>query len=405
MASTFDLVMFLDKIILQDLSDGKKYSFLCQRWLAVEEGDGRVDCLLSSATDKQISTLRHVFNSQTSKAFNDGHLWCSVVGRPAYSPFTRVQRVSCCLSLLLCTMVTNIMFFGRADDFSKPPPVDILGFEVQIPISWAQIMIGVQSCLIIFPINLAIVEIFRHVASPPERKTKDQNVSSASSTSSDVISLEEIELQKIDKAWDFYRLPYSDKKVTDEKKKRCILPWWCVFIAWFLVFASCFLSALFTILYGSEYGREKAEAWLFTFFTSFFTDLLILQPVKVVLLAVGLTLLLRKPHEDAENLTPTLDYDEVCSYLSTIKVTPAKKCLEEPPDSTKLAEMRVRRFVEISLKSAIYEFVFYFMFVLVLAVIANGPRDTGMFHMTRNIRQTIDDGDHHSFKQIRHVTR
>ncbi|CAH1267495.1 CSMD3 [Branchiostoma lanceolatum] len=390
---------FLDKIILQDLSDGKKYSFLCQRWLAVEEGDGRVDCLLSSATDKQISTLSHVFNSQTSKAFNDGHLWCSVVGRPAYSPFTRVQRVSCCLSLLLCTMVTNIMFFGRADDFSKPPPVDILGFKVQIPISWAQIIIGVQSCLIIFPINLAIVEIFRHVASPPERKTNDQNVSRASSTSSDVISLEEIELQKIDKAWDFYRLPYSDRKVTDDKKKGCILPWWCVFIAWFLVFASCFLSALFTILYGSEYGREKAEAWLFTFFTSFFTDLLILQPVKVVLLAVGLTLLLRKPHEDAENLTPTLDYDEVCSYLSTIKVTPAKKCLEEPPDSTKLAEMRVRRFVEISMKSAVYEFVFYFMFVLVLAVIANGPRDTGMFHMTRNIRQTMDDGDDHSFKQ------
>ncbi|XP_035682609.1 polycystic kidney disease protein 1-like 2 [Branchiostoma floridae] len=394
---------FLDKIILQDLSDGKKYSFLCQRWLAVEEGDGRVDCLLSSATDKQISTLSQVFSSQTSKAFNDGHLWCSVVGRPAYSPFTRVQRVSCCLSLLLCTMVTNIMFFGREADFSKPPPVDILGFKVQIPISWAQFMIGVQSCLIIFPINLVIVEVFRHVASPPERKAKDQHVSSASSTSSDVIDLEEIELQKIDKAWDFYRQPYTDKKMTEDKRKGWILPWWCVFIAWFLVFASCFLSALFTILYGQEYGREKAEAWLFIFFTSFFTDLLILQPVKVVLLAIGLTLVLRKPHDDAENQSPTLDYDEVCAYLSTIKATPVKKCREEPPDPTKLAEMRVRRFVEISMKSALYEFAFYFMFVLVLAVIANGPRDTGMFHMTQNLRQTMNNGDDYSFKQINDV--
>ncbi|KAI8508634.1 hypothetical protein Bbelb_137330 [Branchiostoma belcheri] len=384
---------FLDKIILQDLSDGKKYSFLCQRWLAVEEGDGRVDCLLSSATDDQLSTLRHVFGSQTSKAFNDGHLWASVLGRPAYSPFTRVQRVSCCLSLLLCTMVTNIAFFQRENDFSPPPTVDILGFKVQIPISWPQFMIAVQSCLIIFPINLAIVEIFRHVASPPEKKAKDQCGSSASSitSDSDVVSLEEIELQKIDKAWDFYRQPYSDSKMTEDKKKGCILPWWCVFIAWFLVFASCVVSAFFTILYGQAYGRKKAEEWLFVFFTSFFADLFVLQPVKVVLLAVGLTLVLRKPHDDAENQTPTLDYEEVCAYLSSIKATPVKECREEPPDSTKLAEMRVRRFVEISMRKALYEFAFYFLFVLVLVVIANGPRDTGMFHMTQHLRRTVAD--------------
>ncbi|XP_078682392.1 polycystin-1-like protein 2 [Branchiostoma floridae x Branchiostoma belcheri] len=393
---------FLDKIILQDLSDDKKYSFLCQRWLAVEEGDGRVDCLLSSATDEQLSTLRHVFGSRTSKAFNDGHLWASVLGRPAYSPFTRVQRVSCCMSLLLCTMVTNIAFFQRENDFSKPPPIDILGFKLQIPISWAQFMIALESCLIIFPINLAIVEIFRHVSSPPERKDKDQRGSSASSmtSDSDFVSLEEIELQKIDKAWDFYRQPYSDSKMADDKKKGCILPWWCVYIAWFLVFASCFLSAFFTILYGQAYGREKAEEWLFVFFTSFFADLFVLQPVKVVLLAVGLTLVLRKPHDDAENQTPTLEYEEVCAYLSTIKATPAKECHDGPPDSTKLAEMRVRRFVEISMKKAMYEFAFYFLFVLVLVVIANGPRDTGMFHMTQHLRKTVDDGGDHSFTKV-----
>ncbi|XP_019617788.1 PREDICTED: polycystic kidney disease protein 1-like 2 [Branchiostoma belcheri] len=299
-------------------------------------------------------------------------------------------------------MVTNIAFFQRENDFSKPPPIDILGFKVQIPMSWAQFMIAVQSCLIIFPINLAIVEIFRHVASPPERKAKDQRGSSASSitSDSDVVSLEEIELKKIDKAWDFYRQPYSDSKMTEDKKKGCILPWWCVFIAWFLVFASCVVSAFFTILYGQAYGREKAEEWLFVFFTSFFADLFVLQPVKVVLLAVGLTLVLRKPHDDAENQTPTLDYEEVCAYLSTIKATPVKECREEPPDSTKLAEMRVRRFVEISMKKAMCEFAFYFLFVLVLVVIANGPRDTGMFHMTQHLRKTVDDGGDHSFTKV-----
>lgn len=56
---------------------------------------------------------------KTAKDFQDGHIWFSVINRPPCSTFTRVQRVSCCLSLLLCTMLTSIMFWGIPTDPSE----------------------------------------------------------------------------------------------------------------------------------------------------------------------------------------------------------------------------------------------------------------------------------------------
>lgn len=56
---------------------------------------------------------------KTSKDFSDGHLWYSVISRPASSNFTSVQRVSCCFSLSLCTMLTSIMFYGIPTDPSE----------------------------------------------------------------------------------------------------------------------------------------------------------------------------------------------------------------------------------------------------------------------------------------------
>ncbi len=54
----------------------------------------------------------HLFASSASRNLSDGHLWFSVVARPPQSRFTRVQRVSCCLTLLVTTMLGNAMFYG-----------------------------------------------------------------------------------------------------------------------------------------------------------------------------------------------------------------------------------------------------------------------------------------------------
>ncbi|KAK3533669.1 hypothetical protein QTP70_024018, partial [Hemibagrus guttatus] len=107
----------------------------------------------------------NLFFMKTTKDFQDSHIWFSVINRPPNSNFTRVQRVSCCCSLLLCTMLTSIMFWGIPTDPSEQT-MD-LG---KIEFTWQQVMIGIQSSIIMFPINLLIVSIFRNVR-PRERRT------------------------------------------------------------------------------------------------------------------------------------------------------------------------------------------------------------------------------------------
>ncbi|KAM7406118.1 hypothetical protein PAMP_000517 [Pampus punctatissimus] len=121
-----------------------------------------------ASTSSQVSEshLRNLFFMKTAKDFRDGHIWFSVISRPPCSTFTRVQRVSCCFSLLLCTMLTSIMFWGIPTDPSEQT-MDLGHIEF----TWQQVMIGFQSSIIMFPINLLIVSIFRNTR-PREKATK-----------------------------------------------------------------------------------------------------------------------------------------------------------------------------------------------------------------------------------------
>lgn len=68
-----------------------------------------------------------------------------------------------------------------------------------------------------------------------------------------------------------------------DNKKCCQkgLPWWFVFVGWFLVVATSGVSAYFTMMYGLTYGKDRSISWLISMVVSFFESLFITQPVKV----------------------------------------------------------------------------------------------------------------------------
>ncbi|KAM9860546.1 polycystin-1-like protein 2 [Aulostomus maculatus] len=159
---------YVNKVMVQDLESGQKWHFLCNSWLAVDVGDCTLDKVFPAATEEDLKRFSNLFFMKTAKDFRDGHIWFSVISRPPSSTFTRVQRVSCCFSLLLCTMLTSIMFWGIPTDPSEQT-MDLGHIEF----TWQQVMIGVQSSIIMFPINLLIVSIFRNTR-PRERADKSK---------------------------------------------------------------------------------------------------------------------------------------------------------------------------------------------------------------------------------------
>ncbi|XP_019627203.1 PREDICTED: polycystic kidney disease protein 1-like 2 [Branchiostoma belcheri] len=165
---------FLRQIVVTNRGTGETSYFLCNRWLAADEDDGKVHRVLPKATPDEMTDFRNLFLAKSARDMNDDHVWFSVLGRPARSPFTRAQRLSCCLTLLYSTMFTNIMFFGRGDDFDPPAPIRFAGLVIKPPVSLAQVMISIQTAAIILPVNLLIVFLFRHSNSTTKADNKDK---------------------------------------------------------------------------------------------------------------------------------------------------------------------------------------------------------------------------------------
>lgn len=127
--------------------------FINENVIAVEEGDGSLERVIAVAGADEIKSFNHLFFSTTQKNITDSHIWFSIFIRPPKSRFTRCQRLSCCLTLLYCTMVTNAMFYevGGSADPSSTLQLGPLQFNK------AQIGIGIITSLVIFPVNLLIV--------------------------------------------------------------------------------------------------------------------------------------------------------------------------------------------------------------------------------------------------------
>ncbi|XP_078295138.1 polycystin-1-like protein 2 isoform X2 [Panthera onca] len=158
---------YVSRVLVHDLATNRKWYFLCNSWLSIDVGDCVLDKEFPVATEQDRKQFSHLFLMKTSTGFQDGHIWYSVFGCSARSNFTRVQRVSCCFSMLLCTMLTSIMFWGVPKD-----PAEQKMDLGKIEFTWQEVMIGLESSLLMFPINLLIVQIFRNTR---PRITKEQN--------------------------------------------------------------------------------------------------------------------------------------------------------------------------------------------------------------------------------------
>ena len=104
----------------------------------MEEDDGTVDRILPVAGIDDLVAFKQLFSSSAKKKLANDHLWFSVFSRPTRSNFTRCQRISCCVSLLFLTMISNCMFY-KGDDEEKAPQTNALTIG---PISFTLQQVG-----------------------------------------------------------------------------------------------------------------------------------------------------------------------------------------------------------------------------------------------------------------------
>ena len=190
-------------------------------------------------------------------------------------------------------MVSNAMFFETEQGNSWSIKVGPFRF------SWHQLFTSLISLLIVLPVNIIIVTLFRRSKRSISRDETDE--SSISTIFANFFKTGKIETGKDtvkkfnnsnfnDILWVYKRdnnqkFDAIDDKTRNVKKSCCTffrteLPSYGVRIAWTLVLLTCLVSGFFVILYSVDWGKAKSERWLTSFFLSFLQSLFLIDPVK-----------------------------------------------------------------------------------------------------------------------------
>ena len=314
---------FLEDVVILDTQTLNSWAFLNSQWLALERGDGRIERILNSSTDN--TDFNREVLKRWRKDLTEKHIWVSVLTKPASARFSRVQRASCCLSILFTAMLANAMFYELGGKSTQIIQVGPLKF------SWRQVIIGIQSALIVAPINILIVFMFEKGGSANR----------------------------------------------DQKTTASAVSKWLMYIAWFLCFCTCAVSATFTIFYSLVWEKSKSEQWLSSMFISFIQDVAITEPAKFFLTAVFMATIIRGRKKN----------DRLSTVVDSSQVSPKGRIWEM--EISEVEGMRKRQAKKLNVSRFFVEVCMYCTFIIVLMVVCYGNRNDHRYLMTTSIRDGL----------------
>ncbi|KAJ8317995.1 hypothetical protein KUTeg_003086 [Tegillarca granosa] len=246
---------YFHKAIIQDLQTNQRYIFMCDQWLALDHGDGLVERTVPVYASTEDSGFGTMFSEHARYNVTENHLWLSMFMRPERSNFTRVQRLTCIVSMLFLAMITNAMFFEGSSTNTEQSAVNMGSMRLSLRTIYVSAI-----SIIITTIPVALVGIIFRKIRPKATKTQHRQK----------MYMEQIKVNHPDL-----------RHLTDRKNKKCMLPHWMIFVAWIIVVLSILASGFFLILYSMEWGKSVSEEWLCSFVLSFSESLLFVDPFKV----------------------------------------------------------------------------------------------------------------------------
>lgn len=352
---------FLKRIVVRDLSNDHEYVFNCGQWLSLIDGDGRIERTLVVSYTNGTATFSDLLQIRLADGITDNHLWISVVAKSPVNHFTRVQRTTCCLSFLFAVMITNAMFYNLSAKVDETIQLGPLRF------SWRQVVVGVQSCLIVVPINLLIVQLFRKSAQWKEQ-TEDSNC--------------EYDNRSLGKL-SYTKLPAS------KKTSILVLERLCLVIAYFLCFVVVIVAGTFTIFYSMFWGKELSNQWLASMLVSFVQDIFVMQPIKIVLLAVLVSYLVSKHGRrkwKRNHVSPTQSQIQLGKEFAASE-TDSKDCIFLSDDEKNKARNLAKK--EKVFSSSAKEILLYIVFLSLICIVCYGDGSEHRFQMTKSVTDRI----------------
>ena len=304
---------FLDAIEITDAKSGSCWKFIFETWLSLEDESFSNEVLQNPSCSGPSITTKLV-----KEMFSNGHLWLSVITKTPGDCFTRVQRISFCFSLLFCTMAVNATFYYWGTHSSQTINLGPLKFSAR------QAIVSIQSNLFILPLHVIIL-VFRR----------------------------------------------STTRLQETRSRLCLL-----FITFTFLAIVTTASAAATVSYSLMWGKDKSQEWITSVMTSFFEDIMIVQPFKCLLL-VSLTVMFSK-----------CKANKVSSFKQCDEETPLEKATTIPM-SAEVSNIRKQRVARAKRRSSVSQAFFYVTFLVVLGVLSYGNRNSARYQLFTSLDNHI----------------
>uniref|UniRef100_A0A8C0HGY8 Polycystin 1, transient receptor potential channel interacting n=1 Tax=Buteo japonicus TaxID=224669 RepID=A0A8C0HGY8_9AVES len=163
---------YLQHVIVRDLQSSKSYFFLVNDWLSVEseENDGMVEKEVYAASETELRSFSRIFIAELQRGFFEKHVWLSMWDRPPRSRFTRVQRATCCSLLIFLFLCANAVWYGVVGN------VHLSNGAVSnlIPVNVDTVAVGLVSSVVVYPLYLVILFLFRMARGKVRRRSSYQ---------------------------------------------------------------------------------------------------------------------------------------------------------------------------------------------------------------------------------------
>ena len=261
---------FLDHIMVREIETSREWKFISNQWFSPDKDDGNIVRKLTVEKTNSLLAFQEAFRKTLSGTLYESHLWMSSVTKRPGSSFTRVQRVTCCLCVVLTAMLANAMFFNLGGENT------VSSIKIgPLKVSMRQIIITLQSCLIIAPINFLIVAIFKN-----SKRTVGRCCGKV------------------------YKVTEEQGPDDDDKPLHHVF----VYVAWFLCFATAITSATVVFFYSLMWGKETADEWLSSILMSMTLDIFAIQPVRLTILAAVAAAIMTKAKQTKERLSSRKRY-------------------------------------------------------------------------------------------------
>ncbi|KAL1131955.1 hypothetical protein AAG570_011566 [Ranatra chinensis] len=280
---------YCDKILVYDLETKAEYIFLVRRWLSVLETDDKLEYKISCASESDLKNWNTLTKENLQLGFRETHLWISVFIRHPRSAFSRSQRLSVAMCMIMTNMLVSLLFYGAAKTTYADDPSYSLGLR--------EIIVSIESALITVPLTFMVAFCFKK--SRPTYETnlyetdapKDGKAGKKKWTISNCCKNPEIIFTMLGNAVELRPLLPASLNETDKRQRRMRQFWFIA--AWSFCMGVILVSSFFIMLLGLKVGANRSLLWMSAILIGFFQGIFIAQPLKIVIIALALGLIFK----------------------------------------------------------------------------------------------------------------